>query len=182
MSARAQHRHVSEAPRPSATATEDGSQGGVRLQDNLKSEKNYYASKGVGRLKRLPGGTQTRTGFAVILRRCPHRERPRVSKASLGPGGTGTAGRRARMGRGHLRTGTPRDLASPGPRRPGPDGHMRGQMPTGEECGSAVAGSWRRHPGRRMLGLTPLALCDPGPCRSDTPEETNGRQRLNGGV
>lgn len=30
----------------------------VKFQDNLKSEKNYYMSKGEGRLKWLPGGTQ----------------------------------------------------------------------------------------------------------------------------
>lgn len=38
----------------------------VRFQDNLKVKKNYYVSKGIGRLKWLPGGTQNKTVFAII--------------------------------------------------------------------------------------------------------------------
>lgn len=39
----------------------------VKFQDNLKSENNYYMSKGVGRFKWLPDGTQHKTVFAVIF-------------------------------------------------------------------------------------------------------------------
>lgn len=38
------------------------------FQDNLKSKKKkYYVSKGIGRLKWLPGGTQNKGALAVIF-------------------------------------------------------------------------------------------------------------------
>lgn len=47
-------------------AMEPKNEGG--FQDNLKSKKKkYYVSKGIGRLKWLPGGTQNKGALAVIF-------------------------------------------------------------------------------------------------------------------
>lgn len=46
-------------------------------------KKNYYMSKGVGRLKWLPDGTQNKTVFTVIFRLFPRRlDRQRVAIAT----------------------------------------------------------------------------------------------------
>lgn len=51
----------------------------------LKVKKNYYMSKGVGRLKWLPGGIQNKTVFAVIFQLSPCRENwRRVAIATVG--------------------------------------------------------------------------------------------------
>lgn len=44
---------------------EPKSEGG--FQDNLKSQKNINVSKGIRRLKWLPGGTQNKRVLAVIF-------------------------------------------------------------------------------------------------------------------
>jgi hypothetical protein len=58
-----------EAPRGHVTEIEKKrAEEKVRFQDNLKSrKKNYYVSKGVGRFKWLPGGTQNKRVLTVIF-------------------------------------------------------------------------------------------------------------------